>query len=174
MPNDRPASTPLPLERRTIRFDPAPSGHPSGRARSGSLLGLFRMRGAVAPRERRAETRHEVEECRAWLGWRIWRGFHAPDALIVNISRGGALVFLDEPPPDRKPVWLFLETPELKTIVKATPLEVRTTSSGQCAVRLAFDTPCPYGVFDAAVCGLPPADPRHRIPTQRRMTTARR
>jgi hypothetical protein len=172
MQNDQLASMPQLLERREIRFDPAPSGKPSARADS-SLLGLFRMRGAPAARERRSEMRHEVVECRAWLGWRIWRGFRAPDALIINISRGGAMVFLDEPPPERRPVWIFLETPELKAIIKAKTLEVRTTNSGQCAVRLAFDTPCPYSVFDAAVCGLPPADPKRRIHAEGRVTSAR-
>jgi hypothetical protein len=158
MPNP---SLPHPLERRTIRFDPCPSENMTARA-GGSLLGLVRKRSESVVQERRTETRHEIAECRAWLGWQIWRGLSAPDALIVNISRGGALVFLDEPPP-RGSVWIFLETPNVRTTIKAKTLEIQTTSSGQCAVRLAFDTPCPYGVFEAAVCGLPPADPKQRI-----------
>jgi hypothetical protein len=159
MPN---AFSHQPLERRRFRFDSAPSGDPSARP-GGSLLGLFRMRGETAERERRAEPRHEITECRAWLGWKIWRGFRAPSALIVNISRGGALVFLDEPPAPNRPVWIFLETPQVRTIIKAKALETRTTNSGQCAVRIAFETPCPYSVFEAAVCGLSPADPKRRI-----------
>lgn len=173
MQNDWLASSPRPLEHRQIRFDPAPSGNPPARAGGNSLLGIFRIRHAAAASERRSEARHQVVECRAWLGWRIWRGFHAPDALIVNISRGGAMVFLDEPPPGRRPVWIFLETPELKAIIKAKTLEVRMTNSGQCAVRLAFDTPCPYGAFDAAVCGLPPVGPKRRIHAEGRGTNAR-
>jgi hypothetical protein len=152
-----------PLEQRRFRYDTtAPADQPTARA-GGSLLGLFRMRGETATRERRSEARHEIVECRAWLGWKIWRGFRAPAALIVNISRGGALVFLDEPPTDHRPVWIFLETPQVRTIIKAKTLEVRTTNSGQCAVRLAFETPCPYSVFEAAVCGVSPADPKERI-----------
>jgi hypothetical protein len=168
------ASPTRPLERRRFRFDSAPSGKTAARTGTGgSLLGLFRVRGETAAHERRGEPRHEIAECRAWLGWKIWRGFRAPDALIVNISRGGALVFLDEPPPANRPVWIFLETPQFRTIIKATMLEAQTTNSGQCAVRIAFDTPCPYGVFEAAVCGLSPADPKRRIRSERPATAAR-
>jgi hypothetical protein len=153
----------LPIQQRRFRYDTnAPVDRPSAQV-GGSLLGLFRLRGETAARERRSEPRHEIAECRAWLGWKLWRGFRAPAALIVNISRGGALVFIDEPPAANRPVWIFLETPQVRTIIKAKALEVRTTNSGQCAVRLAFETPCPYCVFEAAVCGVSPADPKHRV-----------
>ena len=151
-----------PIECRKFRVDSAPAAGAAGRTGNGSLLGLFRRR-AVAPPERRNEARHEAIEGRAWLGWKRWRGFRAPYALIVNISRGGALVFLDEPPPAGKPVWIFLETPDLKTVVKARVLEIQTTPAGQSAVRLAFEKPCPFAVFDAAVCGVQPADPKRRM-----------
>src|SRR5690242_19162712 len=102
------ASEARPLARRKIRFDQAPAPGARAQAGGGSLLGLFRPRLVPDPSERRGETRHEITECRAWLGWRIWRGFRAPDALIVNISPGGALVFLDEAPPEGRPVWILL------------------------------------------------------------------
>ena len=111
--------------------------------------------------ERRGDDRHRVE-CLAWFGWKSWRRFHMLDALMIDLSRGGARIFLDSAPPTDRPVWVFIETPALNTIVKARVLEFQTTASGQCVVRVAFDEPCPYGVFEAAVCGLAPADPKSR------------
>ena len=84
------------------------------------------------------------------------------DALLINISRGGALVFLDEMPPSRRSVWLYVETPDLSTVLKGKVLEVMTTRQGQCAVRLRFRESPPLALFDVAVCGLPAVDPKSR------------
>jgi PilZ domain len=123
----------------------------------------------ASPEDRRGEARHHHVECLAWVGWKTFRRFHLKDALMVNISRGGALVFLDAPPPKRKPVWVFLETPRLNTIVKAKVLDVTSTAQGQCAIRVEFHEPCPYEVFETAVCGLAPADPRVRARASARL-----
>lgn len=123
---------------------------------------LERGRAEAAIHDRRGEARHHHVECLAWVGWKTFRRFHMKDALMVNVSRGGALIFLDAPPPKRKPVWVFLETPRLNTIVKARVLDVATTGQGQCTIRVEFHEPCPYEVFETAVCGLAPADPKVR------------
>jgi PilZ domain len=131
-----------------------------------SLLGTFGQRAFrvfVPPAsERRGTPRHQVE-CLAWVGWKSWRRFTMNDALIVNLSRGGALIFLDEPPPRYRPVWVFLETPGQQTIVKAQVCAIQTTAQGQCSIRIVFDEPCPYAFFEAAVCGLTATNPRLRL-----------
>ncbi len=131
----------------------------------GSVLRAFGAWGRQPARaeEKRSDARHDVEECRAWVGWKTWRRFPIRHALMVNLSRGGALVFLDAPPPTDKPIWVYLETPGQKAVVKGKAVEIRETAAGQCTVRIAFETPCPYTVFEAAVCGLAPVDPRSRV-----------
>jgi hypothetical protein len=113
--------------------------------------------------ERRVEPRYHHVECLAWVGWKIWRGFRMNDALLINLSRGGARIFLDAKPPLGRPVWVFLETPGNAAIVKAEVREIETTPQGQCLARVGFLELCPYAVFEAAVCGLASADPRARI-----------
>ena len=135
----------------------------------GSLLRSFGVwdgkaaaRSTPAPvSERRVEERLPVE-CHAWIGWKTWRQFHMNNALMIDLSRGGARVFLDAPPPAGRSIWVFIETPKLNSVVPARVLDVRPTKTGQCVARIAFDEPCPYGVFEAAVCGLAPVDPKRR------------
>lgn len=117
----------------------------------------------AAQPERRSAPRHRVE-CRAWVGWKTWRRFPMHDALMIDLSRGGARIFLDAPPPSDRPVWVFLETPGRNAVVRARVKDFTLTAGGQCAARVAFDELCPYAVFEAAVCGLAPADPRARAP----------
>lgn len=144
------------------------AGRPAGSGRS-SLLHVFgiwapcsRRVSRVVPKvERRQEERHEVE-CRAWLGWKTWRSFSTVDAVLVDLSRGGARIFLDSPPPVDQKIWIFLETAGGNAIVKARVRGVETTPCGQCSIRVEFDEPCPFAVFEAAVCGLAPIDPSRR------------
>jgi hypothetical protein len=51
-------------------------------------------------------------------------------------------------------------------------VEARITRQGQCSVRVAFDDPCPYDVFEAAVCGQHAADPKTRLAPAPRPTDA--
>jgi len=159
-------STPLnpkPIEKRKVRFDKIASGAAVPRAESRSLLGLFRLWDGQPTAERRRAARHEVVESQVWLGW--WRGeagFLASSAVIINLSRGGAFIFLDEPPPKDESVWICLGMPDPVGFVEARVVAIKTSRQGQCAVRLEFREPCPYGFFEAAVCGLPAADPRGR------------
>ena len=122
---------------------------------------------AARAEERRAEVRHDQVECRAWVGWKRWRRFPMSHALVINLSRGGAQVFLDAPPPPGTALWVFLETPGQTAIVKGRAVEVCLTAAGQCTVRVAFSKPCPFAFFEAAVCGLagdPPEAARPRAP----------
>ena len=168
---DEPVS---PSTRKWMRVDPGnPARSDLGPGR-GSLLKAFSAWGSQAKRaiiapmpelDRREGDRHEKVECLAWVGWKGWRQFFMKDALLVNLSRGGAQIFLDAEPPINRPLWVFLETPGEKAIVRGHVKEVSPTGHGQCAVRLEFDEPCPYSLFEAAVCGQAPSNPRSRMVT---------
>jgi hypothetical protein len=154
---------PRPIEQRKLRFDRIAPGSEAARAESRSLLGLFRLWDDRPTPERRRTTRHEPVESQVWLGW--WRGeagFLASSAVIINLSRGGAFIFLDDEPPHDEPVWICLGMPDPVGFVEARVLGVQKSRQGQCAARLEFRTPCPYGFFEAAVYGLSAADPRAR------------
>jgi hypothetical protein len=156
---------PRPIERRRIRVDSVEPGDAgSGSATAGrSLLGLFRLLGNRPAPERRRLPRHAVVESRVWVGWRRGEaGVLAGDALLINLSRGGALVFLDERPPRDRPVWIGLETSGQADCIEARVVAIAAARLGQCAVRLAFLEPCPYAFFEAALCGLRRNDPRRR------------
>jgi hypothetical protein len=152
-----------PVEKRRFRLDGVDKGVILPRAESRSLLGLFRLWGDKPTPERRRSPRHEVVESRVWLGW--WRGeegFRAESAVIIDLSRGGAFIFLDVPPPRDQPVWISLGLPDPVGFVEGRVVATKAMRQGQCAVRLEFRAPCPYGFFEAAVCGMAPADPRRR------------
>ncbi len=168
MSNGSASLTVKPMAQRRLRFDRAAGGLCHGGLNRSLLLGLNRDVEPVQYLERRAEARYDVPTCCSWLGWRTWRGFKMRDSLIINISLGGALIFLDEVPPTRGKLWLYLETPRQKTVIPAKVCEIRQTRLGQAAVRLAFFRRCPYDIFEAAVCGLTPVDPRTRRGTEPR------
>jgi hypothetical protein len=154
---------PKPIEKRRFRFDSVATGGDAPRAESRSLLGLFRLWGDKPTPERRRAPRHEAVESQVWLGW--WRGaegFQASRAVIIDLSRGGAFIFLDVQPPKNQPVWISLGTPDPVGFVEARVVAVKMSRQGQCAVRLEFREPCPYGFFEVAVCGMAPTDPRRR------------
>lgn len=158
---------PTPLGTQRVRIDQGSARGSDLAPGRGSLLRAFgawsgRAARAVRSEDRRAEPRHGQVECQAWVGWRSWRRFHTNNALVIDISRGGARIFLDKAPPTKRPVWVFLETPGQKAIVKARVAGVESTPSGQCLARVAFHEPCPFAFFEAAVCGLAAIDPKVR------------
>jgi hypothetical protein len=154
---------PKPIEQRRIRIDSVAQGAVVPRAEGRSLIGLFRLWGDQPKPERRRLPRHAVVESQVWLGWKRGEaGFLAGAALLINLSRGGALVFLDERPPRDRPVWICLGMPDPVLYVEAQVVAIEVARLGQCAARLAFHEPCPYAFFEAAICGLPRSDPRRR------------
>jgi hypothetical protein len=152
-----------PIEKRRFRFDKVATGAVVPRAESRSLLGLFKLWGDRTAAERRRSPRHVAVEAKVWLGW--WRGaegFLANSAVIIDLSRGGAFIFLDIQPPKDQPVWISLGMPDPIGFVEARVVSIKMSRQGQCAVRLEFREPCPYSFFEAAVCGMSPADPKRR------------
>ena len=78
----------------------------------------------LARGERREAPRYEPVETQAYVGW--WKGsrFLVANALLINLSSGGALVEVDRRPPLSQPVWLGLGTPRATHHVQARALEV--------------------------------------------------
>ena len=124
----------------------------------GSLLRAFDARHEAW----RVEPRRGAAECAARLGWSAGRDRVNVGALVIDLSRGGARIFVDEAPPPGRVVTVFLEAADRSAKVDARVLDVRPTVTGQFVARVGFDAPCPYDLFEAAVCGLPPADPGAR------------
>jgi hypothetical protein len=153
-----------------FRYDPGDAGAVNRGLGWSLALGLRPPGEPVAAGERRAEARLAPEPaafvcrlvCQRWFS--SWRR----EALVVNISRGGALVFLDAPPPSGGAIVLELETPRRKATVPARVLEVRPTRQGQAAVRIAFSRGWPYELLESAVCSLAPVRPRRRRTTDPR------
>jgi hypothetical protein len=163
MRNDMMLIQPKPIEKRKVRFDKIAEGAETPRAECRSFLGLFRLWERQPAAERRRAPRYEAVESQVWLGW--WRGeagFLASSAVIINLSRGGAFIFLDDEPPADQPVWICLGMPDPVGFVEARVVAVKKSRQGQCAARLEFREPCPYSFFEAAVCGLSASDPRRR------------
>jgi hypothetical protein len=155
--SDRPGrKRPLSSKEKSFRFDSPYGKEATDRAvePASGLLDDFRRWFAARPRESRRAARHAARTYVVWLGW--WQGegdFLALKARLANISRGGALVYVRKAPPEAHPVWICLGTPEPDECLAATTLEVRNTRSGECAIRLAFQAPCPSRFLEAVVCG---------------------
>jgi len=161
--DDESRTQPKPIEKRKHRLDTVARGAVAARAESRSLLGLFRLWEPQPKSERRRAPRHTVVESQVWLVWADAQGNEAVRcALIINLSRGGALIFVDEAPPKDRLVWISLGKPGPIGRVEARVVAIKSSRQGQCAVRIEFCDPCPYGFFEAAVCGLAPSDPRGR------------
>ena len=155
---------------RRLRYDRVDPSRPN-RGLGWSLTAGLDVNGARSlPKDRRTEPRLEPARFVCRLRAQSWFSSWQQDALIINISRGGALVFLDEPPPGVRKLGLELRTPKRNVFVPAKALDVRRTRSGQAAVRIAFSRPWPYDLFETAVCGLAPARPCARPRGNRRGT----
>jgi hypothetical protein len=159
-PEELPSPPPTPSPRRSpamrrFRVDRGSDSGDDLAPGRGSLLRAFAKLASSKPspiaEHRRSEPRGNAVECLAWVGWKVWRDFKMNDALVVNLSRSGAQIFVDRTVPGDRPVWLFLETPREKTIVKARVVELRATSAGQYMAHVGFLEPCTCAFFEAAV-----------------------
>jgi hypothetical protein len=145
-----------PSGNKMIRCDAPPreEGAQAGRAERTGLLDHFRRWFTPPPPECRSAARYAARTHVVWLGW--WQAeqeFFALTARLVNISRGGALVLVQQAPPENHLIWICLGTPEPDECLAAKVLAVRTTRRGECALRLAFRDPCPSHFLEAVVCG---------------------
>lgn len=116
--------------------------------------------------DRRRSTRHEAREHRLWLGWRKHGDFFATAAELVNISQGGALLLVDEPPALRETVWLRLEGPSPIEDACAIVIDSARIGPGEHSVRISFREPFPIAFYHAAIDGLEAlSNSRNRIKT---------
>ena len=105
--------------------------------------------------------RHKTRPFQVWLGWnQTGATFQASSARMVDISRGGAQLLIVDPPNPRSKVWICLGKPDPSDCVEAIVLDVRIARRNVWTVRVAFREPCPHPFFEAAVCVVPPYDPR--------------
>jgi len=69
---------------------------------------------------------------------------------LVNISRHGALIVAENPPPDEAPMWLRIESPVKTDWVEATI--VRRGQNGEIGLR--FPRGCPDDLLLAGAIGI--------------------
>lgn len=112
------------------------------------------LAGAALLGERRRTVRYEAVAYRSWVGWWEDDQFEVVAAAVVNISRGGALLQTDYEPCVGERLWFCLHSDRWVGSASATVLESTPDASGQRSVRIAFDEPCPDGLYHAAVLGL--------------------
>src|SRR5947209_3716545 len=104
--------------------------------------------------DRRRSPRVPPTEQRLWLGWRKERDFFVIRADLMNISQGGALLLVEEPPQKGQPVWLRLEGPTPIEDVSAVVIETSRIGRGEHGVRISFREPFPPEFYHAAIEGL--------------------
>ena len=162
-------STPLKIKGSKIRFDAPPGDEFLNVADDGDILALFSAwasaRQQAMPHvrvffpdkdqnsgaERRDAPRYLPAESQAWIGW--WHGsrFVVTPSELINLSKGGALLFLNERPPMGQPIWLCLGAPHPLEYVQARVLDAFSSpESPDYRVRLDFHIPCPLSFFLAA------------------------
>lgn len=156
---------------KAVRLDLAPAVDESPRKEPAGLLELLRCWLRARPEDRRTMPRHEASGHPVWLGW--WRGteaYFSNPARLLNLSRGGALLLVKDPPPEGQTVWLCVGEPEPTECVEARVLEVRSGRRQECQLRLEFREPCPHAFFESAVCMIAPARARRESKATREDT----
>jgi PilZ domain len=122
---------------------------------NGRLWNLIWGKVSAAAQERRGGVRHPVVSHEIWVGWSARDQFVALDGVMVNISRGGALILLKDRPPRDRPVWVYKDVAGLVRSVRGEVVGFTPAPGGAYAVRFRFATPCPTILCESAVCGEP-------------------
>jgi hypothetical protein len=122
-------------------------------AENGRLWNLIWGKVNAAAQERRGGVRHPVVSHEIWAGWSTRDQFVALDGMLVNISRGGALILLQDRPPRDRPVWVYKKVMGVVWSVRGEVVGFTPAPGGAFAVRFRFATPCPTALCESAVCG---------------------
>jgi hypothetical protein len=101
-------------------------------------------------RERRNSQRCDAVENQSRLDFAAPTGRQRVSARLVNLSRGGALISAEHPPPCGEPIWLRVERPVKTDWAKA--VTVRIGRNREFAVR--FPTGCPDDLLLAGTIGI--------------------
>ena len=142
----------IPIRGWKIRFDSPPEGGVSTRAEQGDILTLFRTWEEAPRKDRRETERYTPAKTQAWVGW--WKGgrFLVSQAEMINLSKGGALVHLNNRPPTSQPVWICLGAPHPVDYAQCRVLDAALKPAGDFLARIEFHSPCPPSFFLAAGC----------------------
>ncbi len=140
----------IPVRGWKIRFDSPPDQGTTCRAEQGDILALFRAWDEAPRKDRRSSPRYTPASTQAWVGW--WKGtrFLVSQAELVNLSKGGALVRLNNRPPTSQPIWICLGAPHPVDYVQCRVLDASPRLDGDFRARLEFHAPCPPSFFLAA------------------------
>jgi hypothetical protein len=130
-------------------------GQTEAEAETGRLWSLIWGRVHSASQERRGGVRHPAVSQEIWVGWSTRDQFEALDGLLINISRGGALIVLKSRPPKDRPVWVYKQVASSVWSVRGGVVGHTPAPGGAYAVRFQFATPCPTALCESAVCGDP-------------------
>jgi PilZ domain len=102
------------------------------------------------PPERRTSPRCVAVENQSRLEFAVPDGSRRIEARLVNISRDGALIVTENPPPYAAPIWLRIESP-----VKTDWVEAMIVRLGQNReIALQFPRGCPDDVLLAGAIGI--------------------
>jgi hypothetical protein len=101
-------------------------------------------------RERRVSSRCDAVENQSRLEFAVAGGKKRVEARLVNLSRAGALVLTDSPPPSDEPIWLRIESPVKTDWAKA--MTVRIGPNREVALR--FPLGCPDDLLVAGTVGI--------------------
>jgi PilZ domain len=100
--------------------------------------------------ERRDSPRCGAVKNQSRLEFAVSEGRLRVEARLVNISRGGALLVAENPPPRQAPVWMRIESP-----VKTDWAEAMTVRIGQDQqVAVQFPRGCPDDLLLAGTVGI--------------------
>lgn len=102
--------------------------------------------------DRRAARRHVAARPEVWVGWWSGETFGTIEGVLLNISRGGALIVLGEWPPKRAPLYVYKDVGETIACIRGEVIGVVPAPRGMYAARVRFAAPCPTLICAASVC----------------------
>jgi len=102
------------------------------------------------PPERRASPRCDAVKNQSRLEFAVPNGSRRIEVRLVNISRDGALIVTENPPPDGAPMWLRIESPVKTDWVDA--MYVRLGQNREIALQ--FPRGCPDDLLLAGAIGI--------------------
>lgn len=100
--------------------------------------------------DRRSERRYPALDNTAHARWSHAGQDCTTAAQLMDVSRDGLLVLVDDEPPAGASVQIRLEEPIRTAWVEAVVTEVRRMKQGPCQLRLAFATAPPAGFLALA------------------------
>ncbi len=114
--------------------------------------------------ERRMAPRSVTLEYQSLLGWWEKGEFQVMAARLLDLSLGGAALETVDPPPEDRDVWFCLVPGQERDCLSGEVVAINRSVTGRHLVRLAFWTPCPGRLLNAAIHGVVDREPRENPP----------